>query len=88
MLLGDQTIITNRNARLIRDGIIHDLEVMITTEEPSEVYKRYGDIRAQLDQLCGSLFTRAQYKDRLDKKRREYRERSGGGETIDIKDRS
>lgn len=89
MIFSDQKIITNRYTRIIRDGIIHDLEVMITADKRSEVYKRYGDIRSQLDYLCGELTTRAWYKERLDKKRREYRDRSDkGGENIDSKDRS
>ena len=75
MIFNDQKIITNRHARIIRDGIIHDLEVMITADKCSEVNKRYGDIRSQLDYLCGELLTRAWYKERLDKKRQEYRDR-------------
>lgn len=89
MIFNDQVIITNRNAKMIRDSIIHHLEVMITTEERSEVYKRYGDIRAKLDYLCGELMTRAWYKERLNKKLKEYHEKfNKGGEIIDSKDRS
>ena len=89
MIFSDQKIITNRYARLIRDGIIRDLEIMVTTDNRSEVYKRYGNIRTQLDYLCGELMTRAEYKERLEKKRQEYQERSGkGGDNIDIEDRS
>lgn len=89
MFWSDQKIITNRNIRLSRDQITHDLEVMINSDDHEEVYKRYGDIRGQLDQLCEALLIRSMFKEDLDKKRREYQERAGkGGETIDFKDRS
>ena len=82
-------VITNRNVRLSRDEIIHDLEVMINADDHDEVYKRYGDIRAKLDQLCEALLHRTMFNEYLDKKRREYQERMRkGGETIDSKDRS